>query len=146
MDERKAMKLLRRLGDLYTTYRRAMWLTGLLGTFTPSLLGYGMYALQTIKAKRDMIEADPEHAGMLDVEKPVAWLTQASGWLPSVVKAISLIGVLALIIAIVAFIAKRTSFTGRDKTEPQQEDWDDGEEDDYSEEDEDDDMSEHEES
>lgn len=140
------MKLLRRLGDLYTTYRRAMWLTGLLGTFTPSLLGYGMYALQTIKAKRDMIEADPEHAGMLDVEKPVAWLTQASGWLPSVVKAISLIGVLALIIAIVAFIAKRTSFTGRDKTEPQQEDWDDGEEDDYSEEDEDDDMSEHEES
>lgn len=109
------MRLLRRLSGLYMSYRRIMWLGGVVGTFLPTLLGYGMYALQTIKTRQDMMEDDPEHAGMLNVETPLDWLTQAAGWLPIVVKALTLIGMAALIAATVLFIAKRTKLSGRDK-------------------------------
>lgn len=110
------MRLLRRLNGLYTSYRRIMWLGGIAGTILPTLLGYGMYALQTIKTKRSMVEDDPEHAGLLNVDTPLDWLTQASEWLPIIVKALTLIGVGVLVVAVVAFIAKRTTLTGRDKT------------------------------
>lgn len=109
------MRLLRRLNGLYASYRRIMWLTGIVGTFAPTLLGYGMYALQTIKTKRGMVEDDPEHAGLLNVDTPLDWLTQASGWLPIIVKTLTLIGIAVLVIATVSFIAKRTTLTGRDK-------------------------------
>lgn len=124
------MRLLRRLNGLYTSYRRIMWLTGIVGTFAPTLLGYGMYALQTIKTKRGMAEDDPEHAGLLIVDTPLDWLTQASGWLPIIVKTLTLIGIMVLVVAAAAFIAKRTTLTGRDReldgeeTMPE-EDWDD---------------------
>lgn len=109
------MRLLRRLNGLYASYRRIMWLTGIVGTFAPTLLGYGMYALQTIKTKRSMAEDDPEHASILTVDTPLDWLTQASGWLPIIVKTLTLIGIAVLVIATVSFIAKRTTLTGRDK-------------------------------
>lgn len=109
------MRLLRRLNGLYASYRRIMWLTGIVGTFAPTLLGYGMYALQIIKTKRSMAEDDPEHAGLLNVDTPLDWLTQASGWLPIIVKTLTLIGIAVLVIATVSFIAKRTTLTGRDK-------------------------------
>lgn len=109
------MRLLRRLNGLYTSYRRIMWLGGIAGAILPTLLGYGMYALQTIKTKRSMVEDDPEHAGLLNVDTPLDWLTQASGWLPIIVKTLTLIGVTVLVIATVSFIAKRTTLTGRDK-------------------------------
>ncbi|MCH4860975.1 hypothetical protein LF916_08875 [Bifidobacterium pseudolongum] len=109
------MRLLRRLNGLYASYRRIMWLTGIVGTFAPTLLGYGMYALQTIKTKRGMAEDDPEHASILNVDTPLDWLTQASGWLPIIVKTLTLIGIAVLVIATVSFIAKRTTLTGRDK-------------------------------
>lgn len=109
------MRLLRRLNGLYSSYRRIMWLTGIVGTFAPTLLGYGMYALQTIKTKRGMVEDDPEHARLLNVDTPLDWLTQASGWLPIIVKTLTLIGVTVLVIATVSFITKRTTLTGRDK-------------------------------
>lgn len=129
------MRLLRRLNGLYSSYRRIMWLGGIAGTILPTLLGYGMYALQTIKTKRGMVEDDPEHAGLLNVDTPLDWLTQASGWLPIIVKTLTLIGVTVLVIATVSFITKRTTLTGRDKeldgeeTLPEQ-DWDEGDEDD----------------
>lgn len=109
------MRLLRRLNGLYASYRRIMWLGGIAGTILPTLLGYGMYALQTIKTKRSMVEDDPEHAGMLTVDTPLDWLAQASGWLPTIVKTLSLIGIAILVVTIVSFIAKRTTLTGRDK-------------------------------
>jgi len=109
------MRLLRRLNGLYASYRRIMWLTGIVGTFAPTLLGYGMYALQTIKTKRGMAEDDPEHASILTVDTPLDWLTQASGWLPTIVKILSLIGIAILVMTVISFIAKRTTLTGRDK-------------------------------
>lgn len=110
------MGLLRRLGSLYATYRRTMWLTGMLGTFAPTLLGYGMYALQTIKTRRGMVEDDPEHAELLQMQTPAEWVTHASGWLPIVARILTVVGIVALTLTVVAFIAKRTTITGRDET------------------------------
>ena len=127
------MRLLRRLNDLYTSYRRIMWLGGIAGTILPTLLGYGMYALQTIKTKRGMVEDDPEHEGLLNVDTPLDWLTQASGWLPAVVKTLSLAGIVILVVAVIAFIAKRTTLTGRDKELDDEDDAEDFDEDDDAE-------------
>lgn len=127
------MRLLRRLNGLYASYRRIMWLTGIIGTFAPTLLGYGMYALQTIKTKRGMAEDDPEHASILTVDTPLDWLTQASGWLPTIVKILSLIGIAILVVTVISFIAKRTTLTGRDKKLTDEEDLGDFDEEDDAE-------------
>ena len=127
------MRLLRRLNGLYASYRRIMWLTGIVGTFAPPLLGYGMYALHTIKTKRGMAEDDPEHASILTVDTPLDWLTQASGWLPTIVKILSLIGIAILVVTGISFIAKRTTLTGRDKKLTDEEDLGDFDEEDDAE-------------
>ena len=51
-----------------------MWLAGIAGTLLPTLLGYGMYALQTIKTRRGLVSASFACASWILVANSDNWM------------------------------------------------------------------------
>lgn len=114
------MRLLYQVSRLYRSYQKVMWISGLATTFGAPLVGYGMYALSSLKTKRSMLEDNPELANDISTVNPLEWVSHVQGWLPTVVRVLFMVGLFVSVCAVVGWvislIAARTKISGVDDT------------------------------
>lgn len=119
----------------YRTYRKAMWLSSVGATVLPTVAGYAVYAGSLFKQQRDAREDNPELAADTIIDSPWDWLTRVQGWIPTVARILLIAGLVALLVviacAVVSFVAKRTSFSGVDRSFEEEGVGDDEDADDY---------------
>lgn len=121
----ESMRLIHKLADLYYTYRRIMWLIGLLSMIGIPVGSYGLYFLQTIKTKQGLMTDNPELANAEPTVDIFDWLTGVGGVIGNITGILTLICIVfilfLIVFHIVCFIGKRTEVSGTDKQQEQQE-------------------------